>query len=162
MTATPALPYLDEHAVPIDAGVDDVWAALLATIDRSFSGGVVEAYTRVVGCTDPVPSGPRPLDEGATIAGFRVVEAVPPERLALAGRHRFSRYLLTFRVEPDGPDRSRLRAESRASFPGLAGALYRFLVIRSGGHVRGTRRLLDAVRRRAGGPVGPGHARQII
>jgi hypothetical protein len=44
-----------------------------------------------------------------------------------------------------------LRAESRATFPGLAGAAYRLLVVRSGGHVVAVRRLLSAVRRRAEG-----------
>jgi hypothetical protein len=56
---------------------------------------------------------------------------------------------LTFRLEPLDAHRSRLRAESRAAFPGVAGSVYRLLVVGSGGHVIGVRRLLSAVKRRS-------------
>ena len=69
--------------------------------------------------------------------------------LALAGAHRFSRYALSFRIDSLGSRRSRLRAETRAEFPGLKGGAYRALVIGSRGHVLITRRLLGAVKRRA-------------
>lgn len=57
-------------------------------------------------------------------------------------------YALVFRL--DGPDEThtRLRAETRAEFPGIKGSLYRTLVIRSRGHVLVTRRLLNAVKQR--------------
>jgi hypothetical protein len=45
---------------------------------------------------------------------------------------------------------TRLRAETRARFPGPFGALYRLLVVSSGAHALLTRRLLEGVRHRAG------------
>src|SRR5206468_8610370 len=104
---------------------------------------------RVVGCTDGVATGDRPLTVGSSLPGFHVVACVPGRELALQGGHRFSTYSLTFRLETVGPDRSLLRAETRAVFPGAAGAVYRLLVIRSGGHAIVTRRILSTVRRAA-------------
>jgi hypothetical protein len=143
------LPYLDEHETTIGVGVDDVWPVLVQTLDRGFSRAGMAAYSRAVGSADRTASGPRPLAEGSTLPGFRVVTAVPGRELVLQGRHRFSSYALTFRLEPVGADRSRLRAESRAAFPGWAGAAYRLLLLRTGGHVVLTRRLLAGIRRRA-------------
>lgn len=81
--------------------------------------------------------------------GFHVVTALPPTKLVLAGRHRFSSYALTFRIDELAAGRSRLRAESRAAFPGLTGTVYRMLVIGTGGHVVGMRRLLSGIKRAA-------------
>jgi hypothetical protein len=139
------LPYVDEHAVDVDAGAEDVWAALVG-VDRSLSGRFVEVYARAVGCADHRHAGPRPLAQGATRPGFHVAAAAPPSEMVLAGRHRFSSYTLTFRVDDLGPGRSRLRAESRAAFPGLGGAAYRALVIGTRGHVVVTRRLLAGLK----------------
>ena len=144
-----ALPHVDEHATTVAAGVDDVWSSLLETLDRTFHGVAVTGYTRAVGCADPTASGPRPLAQGSTIPGFRVVTAVPGRELALEGRHRFSTYALIFRLEPLRADRTQLRAETRAAFPGALGRVYRALVIGTRGHVLGVRRLLAAVARRA-------------
>jgi hypothetical protein len=106
-------------------------------------------YARLVGCRDYASSGPRPLVEGSTIPGFRVARVRPGAELVLEGRHRFSAYALIFRLEEIGPDRTRVSAETRATFPGPAGALYRVLVIRTGGHVVAVRRSLATVQRRA-------------
>ncbi|MEV0224801.1 hypothetical protein [Streptomyces sp. NPDC050704] len=144
-----SMPYLDEHATDIAAGVDDVWRSLGETLDRSFSRPGAAGYARLVRAADRAASGPRPLAEGSTFPGFRVVSAIPGRELVLEGRHHFSSYALIFRLEPVDPGRSRLRAESRAAFPGLAGSLYRRLIMGTGGHVKGMRRLLAAVRRRA-------------
>jgi hypothetical protein len=144
------LPLVDEHAITIDGTIDSVWAALLAVVDTAFARVPAAAYARVVGCRDDISSGPRPLAEGSTIPGFRVARARPGAELVLEGRHRFSAYALTFRMEGIGPDRTRLRAETRATFPGRAGALYRWLVIGTGGHARAVRGLLSRVRHRAG------------
>jgi hypothetical protein len=92
-------------------------------------------------------------EEGSTIVGFRVARSEAPVELALVGRHRFSRYALIFRIDDLGGARSRLRAISRAEFPGVAGAAYRALVIGSRMHVRAVRSILAAVRRRAEAPV---------
>lgn len=145
----PSLPYRDEHTTVVAAGADDVWRSLGDTLDRSFSRPGANRYARLVGCADRTASGPRPLAEGSTIPGFRVAAAVPGRELVLGGRHRFSSYALIFRLEPAGPGRSRLTAETRATFPGPAGGLYRLLVLGTGGHAVGVRRLLAAVRRRA-------------
>lgn len=147
--ATPPLPYVDEHAVLVTAGPGAVWRALADTLDGSFGGPAAVAYVRLVGCADRTASGPRPPAAGSVFPGFRVVSAEPGRELALAGRHRFSDYALTFRIEAAGEDRTRLRAETRAAFPGLAGGLYRLAIIGTRGHAVGTRRLLAAVRRGA-------------
>ncbi|MER5474354.1 hypothetical protein ABZX90_05780 [Streptomyces sp. NPDC002935] len=150
-----ALPYLDEHTTVVAAGTDDLWRCLGEVLDRSGARPGATGYARLVGCADRAASGPRPFAEGSTIPGFRVAAAVPGSELVLRGRHRFSSYALIFRIEEVGPDRSRLRAESRAAFPGPAGGVYRRLVVGTGGHAKGMRRLLASVRRRAEGQDGP-------
>ncbi|MFD4184060.1 hypothetical protein [Rhodococcus sp. NPDC058514] len=88
-------------------------------------------------CTDPDdPSAPR---------GFALDSADAPARLALSGRHWFSRYALIFELDDEGPDRTRIRAQSWGEFPGLHGRLYRALVIGSGGHRVVVRRLLRQI-----------------
>ncbi|MEO3768847.1 hypothetical protein [Micromonospora sp. B9E7] len=146
---TDALPHVDEHATLIAAEPEQAWPHLVRVVETTFSRPGTVAYARLVSAADPVASGPRPLAEGSTVPGFRVATAVPGRELTLRGSHRFSTYALIFRLEPAGPRRSRLRAETRAVFPGLAGGLYRHLLLRSGGHVLGVRRMLAVVRRSA-------------
>jgi len=146
------LPYLDEHETAIEAGVGDVWAALLETLDGAFSGAAAAIYARAVGCSPSSATGARPLAQGSTIPGFRVITASPGHELVLAGRHCFSSYALIFRLDEVGPRRSRLCAESRAAFPAVRGRLYRLLVVGTGGHVLSVRRLLAAIRRRSERP----------
>lgn len=146
---TAPLPLVDEHTTDIAAIADEAWAALLDTLDRSFSRPHAITYARLVGCADTAPSGERPLAEGSQIPGFHVAVSAPGRELVLEGSHRFSSYTLTFRLAPLGPDSSRLRAETRARFPGIQGRAYRLLVIRTGGHVVTVRRLLAAIRRRS-------------
>ena len=93
-------------------------------------------------------SGPRPLAEGSAFPGFAVALAEPGSELALVGRHRYSEYALVFHLVAEGGG-TRLRAETRARFPGTAGRLYRAAVIGTRGHVLVTMRLLAAVKRRA-------------
>ncbi|MEP6625816.1 MAG: hypothetical protein ABJC79_15310 [Acidimicrobiia bacterium] len=150
---TEELPYVDEHATTIAASVDDVWAMLTDRIDHAFSHGPVATFAGAVGCESTASTGPRPLVVGSTIPGFRVARAVYAQELVLEGRHRFSSYALTFRLEPMGPVRTRLRAETRAAFPGFAGGTYRLLVITTGGHVVAVRRLLTDVKRRCETPL---------
>ena len=145
-----ALPYIDEHTTVVEASAGAVWRALGEVLDRSFSGRGAARYARLVGCADRAAAGPRPLAEGSTFPGFRVVTVIPDRQLELRGSHRFSSYALIFRIEALGPGRCRLRAESRGVFPGLAGRVYRGLVIGTGGHVLGIRRMLSAIRRRSG------------
>jgi hypothetical protein len=113
-----------------------------------FSSPATGRVARLLGCEQTAGSGPRPLAEGSTIPGFAVARAEPGTLLALVGRHRYSEYALVFHLAADGVG-TRLRAETRARFPGNAGRLYRAAVIGTRGHVLMTMRLLTAVKRSA-------------
>jgi hypothetical protein len=136
------LPYIDEHAVATGASRDAVWSALTYVLRDTMTGALW--FARLLG-TDPARATStfegRP---GETLPGFRVVDAEPGHRLTLQGRHRFSRYRLTFFLDED-----RLRAQSHATFPGPHGKLYRAAVIGSGGHRILTRRMLRQIDKRA-------------
>lgn len=149
MTAPAALPRIDEHSAQIAAGAGETWAALLRVVEGSVAARRAPGFARALGCADTAAAGPRPLAVGSTIPGFHVATADEPRELALRGRHRFSDYSLVFRLDDLGERGTRLRAETRAEFPGLRGSLYRALVIGTRGHVLVTRRLLGATRRRA-------------
>jgi hypothetical protein len=150
--AAQRLPHIDEHSIVVGAPPGATWEALLRTLERSAEAGAASGLAQVLGCEDTVASGPRPLAEGAAIPGFHVAAAQPPRELSLLGGHRFSSYALSFRLEPAGGGRTRLRAETRAEFPGRRGTAYRALVIGTRGHVLAAKRILRAVRRRAEKP----------
>jgi hypothetical protein len=143
------LPHVDEHSTEVGASPEVVWEALLKVVEGSFRSGATARFARLLACEDLEASGPRPLATESSFPGFHVEQATPPDELALRGGHRFSQYALTFRLDELGPERTRLRAETRASFPGLHGRAYRALVIDTRLHVLVTRRILNAVRRRA-------------
>lgn len=148
-TNAPDLPFIDEHAAEIGAGADAVWEALLRVVERTFESLGTARGARLLGCADTKASGPRPLALGSVLPGFHVESAEPPRELALVGSHRFSDYALIFHLDTHEDDGTALRAETRAAFPGLKGAAYKTLVIRTRGHVLVTRRLLSAVKSRA-------------
>jgi hypothetical protein len=148
-TAAEHLPYVDEHSVEIAATPAAVWPTLSRVAEGSFGSPATGRVARLLGCTDVKPSGPRPLETGSAFPGFHVEAAQPGQILALAGGHRFSDYALIFRLDDLGNQRTRLRAETRAAFPGIKGSIYRTLVIRTHGHVLVTRHLLGAVKSRA-------------
>lgn len=143
------LPYVDEHSRVIAAPPGAVWAALERTVEASVSSGAAPAYARAIGCEDREAGGPRPLAEGSAFPGFHVAAARPGEELVLAGSHHFSRYELSFRLDDLGAGGTRLRAVTRAEFPGLHGRLYRAAVIGTRMHVLVTGRILKATARRA-------------
>lgn len=147
--ATERLPHVDEHSLVVEAGREATWEALLRVAEGSVSSAVAPRYARLVGCADTEASGPRPLAEGSAFPGFHVAAAEAPAELALAGSHRFSDYALVFGLEELDGGRTRVRAETRAAFPGLKGAIYRGLVIGTRMHVLATRRILTGVKRRA-------------
>jgi hypothetical protein len=149
MTPRSSLPYVDELPIEIGANREATWAALLRVVEGTFASARGRGPARLLGCEDTVPSGPRPLAPGSVFPGFHVESAEPLSELALAGRHRFSTYLLKFRLEEADSGRTRLVAETRAAFPGLRGSAYRALVIGTRMHVLVTRRLLTATKRRA-------------
>jgi hypothetical protein len=145
---TDSLPFVDEHGVEIVAPPEVVWQALCRVAEGSFSSSAAARFARLLGCEPSAPAGPRPLAKGSTIPGFAVARAEPGSELALAGRHRYSEYALVFRLAgADGA--TRLRAETRAVFPGASGRLYRAGVIGTRTHVLVTMRLLNAVKQRA-------------
>jgi len=116
------LPYIDEHAITIDANRDDTWAALLRVM-----------------CRDP-------HDPSTVPFGFVLDEANPPARFTLRGRHWFAVYRWVFELDAlDEPARTRLRAATWAAFPGIHGKAYRALVIGTGGHRIVVRRTLKHV-----------------
>ena len=143
----PDLSFVDEHDVMMDVPAEVVWESLVQQVSGLFGGHLAPRYARAVGCVDQTIGGPRPLAEGSTLPGFHVETFTSPSELILAGRHRFSTYVLRFQVEALSPTRSRLHAETRAAFPGVAGSIYRLAVIGSGGHTVAVRRILTQVKR---------------
>lgn len=133
---SPDLPFIDTHALTIDAPRAAVWAALSDYAERSLRIDRAGPLAALLG-TEPRP-------------GFAVVASDPPDQLTLAGRHRFSRYRLVFALADAAGGATRLSASSYAAFPGPHGRLYKLLVIDSRAHVLATRRLLREVGRRVG------------
>ena len=136
--AVEPLPFVDEHSVAVSSPAAAVWAALLEVLRRQMGGSAT--FARALGCEPATGTAAFAGRPGETVPGFRVAEAEAGRRLALRGRHRFADYALTFLLDGD-----RLRARTHATFPGLAGRLYRAAVIGSGGHRLITRRLLRRV-----------------
>ncbi|GAA2275897.1 hypothetical protein GCM10009853_032530 [Glycomyces scopariae] len=128
----PDLPLLDEHRIAIGAPRDRVWAGLCRWSD-----------TLGVGDRHPLGLllGTQPR------RGFERVELVPERVLGFAGRHRFSRYRLTFELAEITPLRTQVTARSNAEFPRLRGRAYHALVVGSGAHVVSVRRMLNSIRR---------------
>lgn len=142
-----SLPHVDEHTIEVEASSQATWDALLPAVRQRLGGSGAARAARLLGC-EQTETGGDPLHPGATVPGFVVARAIPPTLYALLGAHRFSRYALVFRID-ETDEGSRLRAETRAEFPGLKGRAYRALVIGTRGHVLVVRRLLRAVKRRA-------------
>jgi hypothetical protein len=144
-----SLPHVDEHVIEIDAEPEATWNALLPVVHGGLGGSASSRIARLLGCEQTEPGGD-PEHPGATLPGFVVARAIAPTLYAMLGAHRFSRYALVFRIDAiDDGDRSRLRAETRAEFPGAKGRAYRTLVIGTRGHVVAVRRLLRAIKRGA-------------
>lgn len=142
------LPHIDEHGLLVHAPREVVWGALLSSVPDAFSGRLNPRVARALGCSETESRG-KPDRIGSTFPGFLVTRVIEPAALALEGQHRFSRYGLIFSLEPTKDDRTLLRAETRAEFPGLKGGVYRALVIGTRGHVVVVGRLLKAVKKRA-------------
>jgi len=115
------LPYIDEHAISVRADRDETWSALLRVMCRE------------------------PNDPTTVPIGFALDGASAPQWFALKGRHPFSVYKLVFELADQGCGHTRLRALTWAAFPGVAGKVYRALVIGSGGHRIVVRRMLKRI-----------------
>ncbi|MFG1915827.1 hypothetical protein [Micromonospora sp. NPDC048898] len=141
---TAGLPFVDEHRMDVVASPDRVWRALTTQVaGPRFAAS--EAIARLL-AADPPRSSRTPLEQdGATLTGFRVAEAVPGRILRLTGRHRFSRYSLVLTLT-EGAGCTVVSARTYAAFPGLHGFVYRALVISSGAHHLAVRRLLHLIR----------------
>ncbi len=153
--STDDLPFIDEHAIEVAAPPERAWEAVRQTVSRSFGGRSAALVARLLGTAERRPHGD-PTEPGSEITGFRIGRADAPVELVLEGEHRFSRYALIFHLEALPGERSRVRAETRAAFPGLHGRAYRALVIGTRGHVVAVKRLLSAIRARAEKPPQPG------
>jgi hypothetical protein len=127
------LPFVDEHTITIPASSDQAWNALERFVAVSLCRTDHSILSRLLGTESP--------------GGFEVAERVPADRLSLVGRHRFSRYQLTFELKAAPDHTTTLHARTYAAFPGLPGRLYRTLVISTGAHRVVTNRLLRTVRR---------------
>jgi len=140
------LPYVDEHAIRIAASRELVWSALQRYAATSLRIPEGNPIARLLG-TEPR-------------AGFEVLESAPTHSLTLVGRHRFSRYMLTFALTDGAEGATELRAQTYALFPGVRGQVYRALVIGTRAHLVATNHILRSVRRlshpgHAGCPVAP-------
>jgi hypothetical protein len=142
------LPHIDEHGTLVLAPREKVWEALVETVPKGFSRAAARRGSRMLGCSETEFAGDAG-EIGSTFPGFVVARVIEPAVLALEGQHRYSRYGLIFSLEPTKDDRTLLRAETRADFPGAKGSIYRALVIGTRGHVLVVNRLLRAVKRRA-------------
>jgi SnoaL-like domain len=143
-----SLPHVDDHAIEVTAGPDRTWEALVETLPRAFDTRLARRSAGLLGAAHRRADGD-PSVIGSTLPGFIVARSVRPATLALQGQHRFSRYALVFLIDELDSGHSRLRAETRAEFPGARGRLYWSLLAASRGHVRSVRSILKAVERRA-------------
>jgi hypothetical protein len=127
------LPFVDVHSTTVSATPDAVFDALERIGPRIGTDPMSRTYARLVGAED----------RGA----FHVARSERPTLVVLGGSHRFSRYELVCRIEPESGG-SVVRFETWAEFPGLGGRLYRAAVIGTGGHRVAMRLLLGALTRR--------------
>jgi hypothetical protein len=100
--------YVDEHSVSLPVPPEEAYAAAGSLAERLVApptGRALVLLTRLLG-TDP-PS------------GFAIAEDQPPRLLSLAGRHRFSRYVMDLRVDP-APGGSTVTVVTWADFPARA------------------------------------------
>jgi hypothetical protein len=129
------LAYVDEHAVTLPFPDRVAWQAVERFADAALLRRSWSVLARALRTEPP--------------GGFAVRERMPPRRLTLGGRHRFSRYRLSFELGPGAGGETVLRAVTHAAFPGVLGRGYRLLVIRSGAHAAVVRRMLRDIRRLA-------------
>jgi len=138
------LPYIDAHERELPGPPDEAWRALLGVLRGDLGtappGLLVRTWRLEPGGRRG--SWRRTVERGDCLPGFAVDEVTVPERLAFTGRHRFSRYALTFTLAESQRGGTTVRAETRGSFPGLLGRGYRAAVIDTRLHRLIVRRML--------------------
>ncbi len=142
------LPPVDEHSVEIDAPAEAAWAALFPTLGESLDGPLARRTAKALDCRDEEAVGDL-HHPGGTLPGFVVARSVAPVMLALMGEHKYSRYALVFRIDLLPGQRCRVRAETRALFPGAKGTVYKCAIVGTRGHAIVTRSLLRSLKKRA-------------
>lgn len=149
------LPFIDVHSLAVNVVPERAWDAVTQVM-RGWAGGALPRRSArvgallacLLGCADAEPPPPGTgLPEA--MVGFHVARAERSSLIELEGEHRFSRYALTFRVEPSDGSRCVVHAETRATFPGRSGSIYRAAVIGTGAHVIVVRRMLTSIKRKA-------------
>ena len=143
------LPFVDARSMDVEAPPRVLWEVLLDSVPGPRDPLWRRAWAGVLGADPRASNGLGAHVIGAERAGFSVCEVVPPATYALAGRHRFARYQLVFRIQAAPAGHSRLTAETFASFPGVPGRAYRALVIGTRGHALVVRLIMRVLRRRA-------------
>jgi hypothetical protein len=130
-----ALPILDEHSATFPTDRPTVWHAV-----RRYGEALTRTERPVLGRL----LGARPR------SGFALAGEVEPERLVLAGEHRFARYQLVFELRGESERATTLSVRSLAEFPGVRGRTYRALLMGTRGHVVAVRHMLGTIRRELG------------
>lgn len=142
------LPAIDDHSIEIDAPAEAAWAALFPTLTRAFDGRLARAGARRLHCAQVEASGDL-HHPGGTLPGFVVCRSVAPVMFALIGEHRFAAYAIVIRIDLLPGQRSRVRLETRADFPGFKGKVYKTAVIGTRGHVIVVHGILRSLKARA-------------
>lgn len=143
-----SLPFIDEHFIEIAAKPEEVWDALIRAVSGFGISRKGVPISKALGCEDTEVVGAAG-EIGSRMPGFVVTRSVKPAVLALMGQHRFAQYALIFTILEKPSGLMLLSAQTRATFPGRKGRIYRGLVVGSHGHVAVTTSLLRQVRRRA-------------
>jgi hypothetical protein len=138
-----ALPFIDEHGVHVRAPLAPTWNAITKLACRL--------------AERPPPRAFAALWQLEPTTGFAIASSSAPDHIALVGRHRFACYELAFELHAAG-DGVEVCARTSADFPGIAGRVYRTLVIGSGGHRIAVRAMLRQVRRAAERAAARSHA----
>lgn len=143
------LPFVDVHSVDTAASPEVVWDTLLGAVPAARTSWLRRAWSALWGADPAESNGLAPHVLGAERPGLVVCEVVRLTTYALAGTHRFARYQLVFRLAQRWPTGCRLSAETFADFPGVAGRVYRWLLIDTGVHGLVVRLMLRRIGRRA-------------
>jgi hypothetical protein len=133
-----ALPFVDRHSIEFKTSNVAIWVSLMVIINWKLVNAT--RFAKVLGCEPDSATVEYSGKVGETLPGFRVTEVIEGERLVLTGRHRFSRYQLTFLIEGH-----HLYVDTHAEFPGVLGRLYKAAVIYSGAHAAVTKSMLREI-----------------